>query len=472
MESLRVYQDTRRVDLASLAVVAARGEGQGGDPLAEAVREVRERLARDHVDLLKDRERNRERLLLAIGEILQGLPLTAQERQLAFEMLSTDYFGWGRLDPYMRDPSVTEIIVDGPKHVDVEVDGRLRRVDVAWRDDAELREYIKGLIRDTGRPLDEMHPIVDCEVGGARINATAPPVSKHYTLNIRKSVEQTRRYTPEDYVATGAIDHAGMRLLLACARGAATILVCGPTGTGKTTLARIMIEAGARPDTRWIVIEDTRETEARVERFVSLQTVERRDNPITVADLFAATKRKRPDRIAVGEVRSADHAHPYLMTTLAGHEGPITTMHAGDEHDAILNFVFFLKEAGLPMSEEFLERMLHRTLDVLVFVHRLHDGRRRVTRIVEVLPEPGAFQTIYEWDMAADAWRWRSPLSARLRERLAFHGVVVPEPDDEVSPEDLRRLDVLRPGEAVEENRTEEEPPRARRVLRVRRRLL
>ncbi|MCL8208617.1 MAG: Flp pilus assembly complex ATPase component TadA [Actinomycetia bacterium] len=428
----------RRVDLASLLVEAQRqATAPAADPLAAAVATVRERLAA-HPDWLRDRATHRPAILGLIQDTLQDAALTAAERQSAYELLSTEYFGFGRLDPYMRDPAVTEILVDGPHHVDVERDGRLECVPVAWRSDEELREYIKGLIRDTGRPLDQGHPLVNAEVSGTRIHATAPPVSRTHTLNIRKSVEQTRRYTPAEYVASGALSAAGMRLLLACARAACNLLICGRTGSGKTTLARILIEAGARPDTRWIMTEDTRETEARVRHWVSLQTVERREQPVTMDDLFAATKRMRPDRIAVGEIRTGDHAAPYVLTTLAGHDGGISTMHAGDEHDAIFNFVFFLKLAGLPVSEEFLERLLHRKLHVLAFVDRLHDGRRRVTRIVEVEPleasPSGGFRPLVVWDWRTDRWRWVEPLSDRLAERLAFQGVVVPQPTD---PEDV-----------------------------------
>lgn len=471
---LRTYQQSRRADLASLSVVAAREHKEAGvrtmgDPLEEALRTVRETLARDHAALLMDREGNREELLSVIRSELHRAELTSDERRLAYELLSTDYFGFGRLDVYMNDPAVTEIIVDGPGHVDIEVNGRLKKVPVNWRDDNELREYIKGLIKDTGRPLDTAHPIVDCEVSGARLNATAPPVSKHYTLNIRKSAEQTRRYSPEEYMRSGAVNQVGMRLLLALARGAATILVCGATGSGKTTLARILIEAGARDDLRWIVLEDVRETEAHVPRFVSLQTVERRENPVTVEDLFAATKRKRPDRIAVGEVRSGDHAVPFVLSTLAGHEGPITTMHAGSEHDALFNFVFYLKMAGLPVSEAFLERMLHRQINILVFVRRLRDGRRRVTKVVEVLPlgEVGdGFQTLMEWDKERDELIWRAPISRELAARLDLNETVVPTPDDGVDEEGFSRLDAFPKEAESAQPEAAHDPPKAHRIKR------
>lgn len=442
----RTDQAGRRVDLASWAVEAQRAAAPADDRdyFADALRAVRELLARDYPDILRDRGQHRTRFLQVVRDALHAQPLTAEEQERAYDLLSRDFFGFGRLDPFMQDPAVTEIIVDGPHAVDVEIAGRLQRVAVTWRNDAELQEYIKNLIRESGRPLDLTNPIVDCEVAGARVNATAPPVSQWHTLNIRKSTAQTRTYTPAEYIQSGAITLTGMRLLLALARGAATILICGATGTGKTTLARILIEAGARPDLRWLVIEDVRETEARVERFVSLQTVQRDPDPITVNDLFAATKRKRPDRIAVGEIRSPDAAVPFVMTTMAGHEGPISTMHAGTEHDAIFTFVFLLKMAGLPMSEAFLERMLHRQLNILVFVRRFRDGRRRVVRIVEVRPlESGesGFVPLMVWNPQTDQLEWTRALSADLALRLALNDVVVPTPDDEVTADTYQQLD-------------------------------
>ena len=442
-----------RLDLASLTTTATR-QHTATDPVVDAERAVRDKLSQEAGELLAQRVTNKDDIIAFVENALADMSLTESERATALSALTQDLFGWGRLDAFMTDPTVSEIIVDGPQAVDIERNGLLERVPVRWLNDAELMEYIKTLIRDTGRPLDKEHPIVDVEVKGARINATAPPVSPLCTLNIRKSADQTVRFTPAEYVKTGAADWKTLRLYLALVRGAATTLVCGRMGTGKTALVRLGIENGAPDATRWIFLEDVRETEANVQRFVSLQTVQRRENPITMPDLFATTKRKRPDRVGVGEVRSDKEAMPMVQSVMMGVPGALTTTHAGTPKQALFNFVFYLKQAGLDVREDFLVQVLHESLDVLVFIDRFRNGHRRITRIVEVLPlgdpaNPSGFQDLIRWDHHQQDWVWEHPLSEALTERLMVEGVVVPRPDEgpigpeHVHPDALDRIEAL-----------------------------
>lgn len=435
---------THRLDLASLTTTANRPETET-DPVVDAERAVRDHLAQDAGDWLAHREKYRDQLIAFVENALADMSLTDTERKHALAALTQDLFGWGRLDVFMSDPSVTEILVDGPDAVDIERQGLLERVPVHWLNDAELLEYIKTLIRTSGRPLDKENPIIDVEVKGARINATAPPVSAFCTLNIRKSADQTVHYTPPQYVATGAANWMVLRLYFSLVRAAATTLVCGRMGSGKTALGRLGIEYGAPEETRWIFLEDVRETEARVKRFVSLQTVQRRgSHPITMPDLFATTKRKRPDRVGVGEVRSHLEALPMVQASMMGLPGNLTTTHADTPQQALFNFIFYLKQGGMDVREDFLMQVLHESLDVLVFVDRFRNGQRRITRIVEVLPldipsNPGGFQDLMRWDHRAQDWVWAHPISDRLAERMMVEGVCVPSPDDgPIGSEDIR----------------------------------
>lgn len=434
---------SHRVDLHSLTTTANR-QDTGTDPIVAAESAVRTKLSQEAGELLANRQKYREDIVAFIENALADMSLTELERATALDALTQDLFGWGRLDAFMNDPTVTEIIVDGPYAVDIERKGLLERVPVRWLNDAELLEYIKVLIRDTGRPLDKEHPIVDVEVKGARVNATAPPVSPTCTLNIRKSADQTVRFTPEEYVKTGAADWKTLRLFMALVRGAATTLVCGRMGTGKTALVRLGIEYGAPEETRWMFLEDVRETEANVMRFVSLQTVQRRENPVDMPYLFSTTKRKRPDRVGVGEVRSDKEAMPMVQSVMMGLPGALTTTHAGTPQQALFNFVFYLKQAGLDVREDFLLHVLHESLDILVFIDRFRNGQRRITRIVEVLPlgdpeNPSGFHDLIRWDHHQQDWVWDNPMSEALMERLLVEGVIVPTPNDRaMGPEDIR----------------------------------
>lgn len=462
--SVTLYQQNRRMNLSDEMVLADRDTApefdfSEGNPYSRALSDIRDTIANEYATLLRRKNEERDRFLRLLHDLLDAQHLTDQERRKAFEQLSTEFFGFGKLDALMQDKNITEIIVDGPHHVDIERSGRLERLDtIQWDDDEQLQEYIKGLLRDTGRSLDTSNPIVHAEVAGARVNATMPPVTEFHTLNIRKSTQQTRQYSPQEYLTTGACTPEAMRLLRLLARGGRSILIGGPTSSGKTTLARILIESGVRPETRWIMLEDVRETQAHVDRWVSMQTVERKENPIDISTLFNTTKRKRPDRIAVGELLTGAHALAYIRTTMAGHEGTISTIHALNEFEAIFSFIFFLKEAGLTMEVDFLERMLHRQIHFIVIINRFPNGRRRVTRIVEVLPiENGGsgFQTIMQWNAKTDALEWVHDLSEDTVQALEINQVVIPHMDEH--PIDFDRLDA--PAAIPPTSKTPETPP-------------
>ena len=430
-----------RVNLANRAVEAAR-EADGADPVVDAIVTVRKRLTDDGALFLGNRQAHREQIHVLAENALADLSLTQDERHEALTALDQDLFGWGRLDPFMQDPSITEILVDSWKEVDIERRGKLERVPVRWRNHDELMAFIKRLIAPANRAFDAGNPIVDVEIQGNRINATCPPVSISCTLNIRKSTFQTERFTPARFVTSGGCDWQTMRLILALTRGSATGLMCGPMGSAKTTMSRIAIEHGAPEETRWLVLEDVREIEADVQRFVSLQTVQRKEKPVTMPDLFVATKRKRPDRVAIGEVRSGDEAVPFMQSVQMGHPGGIGSTHAGTPKQALFNFVFYLKQTGMDIREDFLLEVLHETLDFLVFLKRFRDGSRRVTRVVEVVsmgdPEfPDGFRELIRWDYRTDAWHWVHPISDELAERLTIEGVRIPQPGDMVGPEDI-----------------------------------
>ncbi|MCO5386974.1 MAG: CpaF/VirB11 family protein [Desulfosporosinus sp.] len=286
------------------------------------------------------------------------------------------------------------------------------------------------------RSLNYGNPIVNVELAnGERIEATCPPITEHITVNIRKSVKQTKKYSIEDQIKAGTTSDDMAKFMLAAARGKATMLILGSTGTGKTTWVRTMMEGGSMmegggfdPNERVLMIEDVRETNANLKRFLSLQTVTQGQNKIDMVALFEECMRKRPDRVCVSEIRGIEAA-VFLLTSAAGHDGAVTTMHAGTPQKAVFLLIMRMRQAGYNMSEEFLERFIHEQVHIMVFLHRTRDGRRRIKRIVEVNSlESGApkFKDIFTWDPITDTFQWVNDIEEDKRREWIINGADVP----------------------------------------------
>jgi pilus assembly protein CpaF len=300
------------------------------------------------------------------------------------DAICAELFGFGPLQPLLDDPEVTDVLVNGPREVFCERSGRLERVDVAFRGADEVAELAHRIAGSVGRELTLERPFVDARMrDGSRANAVIAPIGGP-SLSIRKfnRLSVPLRGLPPSWVASGLHDDAAA-LLEACVRERASILVSGATGSGKSTLLRSL--AAAIPDEeRLVVIEDTNELVLPHPHVVHLECVPPRDGSgIGIADLVANALRMRPDRILVGEVRAPREASALLEALSTGHEGSLTTIHAGSAAGAIDRLELLLARAG-ELDGAAIARHVAQGIDILVHVVRDRAGARSVEEIAAI----------------------------------------------------------------------------------------
>lgn len=354
--------------------------------------------------------------------IAEQKDLTEDEKSRLLEEMADYTFGWGLIEKLMTDKAVTEVMIDGPGRIWYRRNGIDHQFTedypgtagqaVSFGSDAALEEWLQNLIQYSERSLNYEDPIIDDDLpGGARLEATWPPVSEHATVNIRKSVQQTKQYKPEEWVEQNIWSQNLIDWLLKVVAGYANIVVCGPTGSGKTTAIRILIENGVSPKDRTILIEDIRETNADHPRYLSLRVVNRKNNPITHTDLFAAAMRKTPTRVFVSELRKPPETVAYLETIGSGHPGAMTSQH-GEEPGMVLNtMIGRAVQGGWGSIPDIVREMVFDAVQILVFIMPIDEERRRVTRVVEVVPmhlweQHGRFRDIFRWNSATDEHEW------------------------------------------------------------------
>jgi pilus assembly protein CpaF len=321
--------------------------------------------------------------------------------------MCAELFGFGPLQPLLDDPEVTDVLVNGPQDIFCERSGRLERVNVAFRSADDVAELAHRIAGSVARELTLERPFVDARMrDGSRANAVIAPIGGP-SLSIRKfnRLSVPLRGPAPSWVASGLHDDAAA-LLEACVRERASILVSGATGSGKSTLLRSL--AAAIPDhERLVVIEDTNELVLAHPHVVHLECVPARDGSgIGIADLVANALRMRPDRILVGEVRTPREASALLEALSTGHEGSLTTIHAGSAVGAIDRLALLLARAG-ELGTTAIARHVAQGIDILVHVVRDQGGNRSV-REIAAMEESGV---VVLWRIGDDTVR----MPARLR---------------------------------------------------------
>jgi pilus assembly protein CpaF len=334
-------------------------------------------------------------------------PLTDAE----LDAMCAELFGFGPLQQLLDDPAITDVLVNSPREVFVERSGRLERADVAFRGAEDVAELAHRIAASVGRELTLERPFVDARMrDGSRANAVIAPIGGP-SLSIRKfnRLSIPLRGAAPSWVTSGLHDDAAA-LLEACVRERASIVVSGATGSGKSTLLR-SLAATIPADERLVVIEDTNELVLPHPHAVHLESVPVRDGPgIGIADLVANALRMRPDRILVGEVRTPREASALLEALSTGHEGSLTTIHAGSASGAVDRLALLLARAG-ELGEAAIARHVTQAIDILVHVSRDRAGARSVREIAAI--EDAGITSL--WRSGDSSVR----MPVRLRKRLA-----------------------------------------------------
>jgi pilus assembly protein CpaF len=323
----------------------------------------------------------------AIGNTLaaQGGGLNSSERARLAQDVEYEITGLGPLEPLLQDPGVDDVIVNGPLRVYAERKGRMARVPVRFRDDAHLMNIIQRIVGPIGRRVDESSPFVDARLAdGSRVNVVIPPIALDGPMvSIRKFRKQPMKAM--DFVRSGSMSKEMLDFLAAAVRSRLNMLICGGTGSGKTTLLN-MLSSFIGEAERLITIEDAAELQLVQDHVVRLET--RPPSPdggrgVDARDLVRNALRMRPDRIILGEVRGAE-AVEMLQAMSTGHDGSMATIHANTPRDALARLEMLLGFGGLQTEPRTLRRYITGSVQVLVQVQRMANGRRRVTGVSEV----------------------------------------------------------------------------------------
>jgi pilus assembly protein CpaF len=330
-------------------------------------------------------------------------------------------FGLGPLEPLLRDPSVDEVMVNGPGTVWVERGGRLEATDVRFDSGAELRDTVERILAPLGRRVDEAEPLCDARLpDGSRVNVVIPPLAPDGPIvTVRRF--RARGLSADDLVAAGTWEPPLRDLLARAVRARLSVLISGGTGSGKTTTLDVLSSFIAA-DERIVTVEDTLELRLRQPHVVRLEarpaSVEGRGE-VTIRRLVRNALRMRPDRIVVGEVRGGE-ALDMLAAMTTGHDGSLSTVHAGSPEEALRRLETLALMAGVGLPHAAIREQIADAIDLIVHQARLADGTRRIVAVSEVVRVAGgpATRELFAW--RDNRPRWRAALSDRLAERLAL----------------------------------------------------
>lgn len=323
--------------------------------------------------------------------------LTSTERQRITTDIIDEVMGFGPITPLLTDPSISEVMVNGPKQVYVERSGRLEITDVAFRDDAHVMHIIEKIVAPLGRRIDESMPMVDARLpDGSRVNGIIPPLSLNGpVITIRKFAADP--FTVEDLIGFGTLTPEVAEFLEACVRVRLNVVVSGGTGSGKTTLLNVL-SSFIPSDERIVTIEDAAELQLRQDHVVSLESrppnIEGK-GAIAIRDLVRNALRMRPDRIVVGEVRGGE-ALDMLQAMNTGHDGSLTTGHANSPRDMLSRLETMVLMAGMELPVRAIREQISSAIDLIVQTSRLRDGSRKIVKVTEVQGMEGDVITLQD----------------------------------------------------------------------------
>ncbi len=315
----------------------------------------------------------------------EGLALTRAERVRMLEQITDEILGLGPMEPLLRDETITEVMVNGPQQVYIEREGQLELTNVTFQNDEHVMRIIQRIIAPIGRRVDESSPMVDARLAdGSRVNAIIPPLSLvGPVVTIRKFAATP--FTVDDLIRFGTATPEMFEFLEACVKARLNIFVAGGTGSGKTTMLNIL-SSFIPDDERIVTIEDAAELQLRQEHVVTLEArpanIEGK-GAIPIRELVRNALRMRPDRIVVGECRSAE-ALDMLQAMNTGHDGSMSTGHANTPRDMLSRLETMVLMAGMDLPLRAIREQISSAVDLIVHQNRLKDGSRKIVNITEV----------------------------------------------------------------------------------------
>ena len=405
--SLLQRLEKEKVGKETLQINEPKKQKGQGDPY----RELKQRVHKEVIETLDD-EFNEEQeksadeektLEIRVEELIncivdrEAADLSRVERQKIITEIMDEVVGYGPIEPLIRDPDVSEIMVNGAKQVFVERKGKLEKTGVAFRDEEHVLHIIDKIVSPLGRRIDESMPMVDARLpDGSRVNAIIPPLSLiGPVITIRKFSRDP--LTIQDLIRFGTLTPQMAAFLEACVKGRLNIIISGGTGSGKTSTLNVL--SSFIPATERIVtIEDAAELQLNQEHVITLESrpanIEGK-GAITIRDLVRNSLRMRPERIIVGEVRSGESLD-MLQAMNTGHDGSLTTGHANAPRDMLSRLETMVLMAGMELPIRAIREQMASAFDLIVQQARLRDGSRKITHLTEVVGMEGETITLQD----------------------------------------------------------------------------
>ncbi len=379
-------------------------------------------------------------------------PLSAADRNRLVRELTADILGYGPLDAFLSDDTVTEIMVNGADRIYVERNGKIELTDASFADDTHLVRIIDRIVSQVGRRVDEGSPMVDARLpDGSRVNAIVPPLALNGpTLTVRKFARDP--YTVENLIDFGTLTPGSVEFLKACVEGKLNVLISGGTGTGKTTLLNAL-SAFVPADERIITIEDAAELQLQQPHVVRLESRPANiegEGKVSIRDLVINALRMRPHRIIVGEVRGGETLD-MLQAMNTGHEGSLTTIHANSPRDALNRLETLVLMSGIDLPLHAIREQISSAFDLIVHLTRLVDGSRRVSHVTEVLRMESELITLQDLFVARPVDESRPAIEGYTLLRQIEPTGLLPHFQHKLAANgvDLRRVTPGLPGEAT-----------------------
>jgi len=359
----------------------------------------------DLIDLSLMDKLDRETLSIQIRKVIEkilreesfNLPLNMKEREKIFTETLDEVLGYGPLEPLLKDPTISDILVNTYSNIYIERFGKLEPTDARFKDDRHLMRIIDKIVSSVGRRIDESTPMVDARLpDGSRVNAIIPPIAMDGPiLSIRRFAVNPLEL--DDLINYKTLIPEIAELLKGIVKAKLNVIISGGTGSGKTTLLNILSRFIPENE-RIITIEDAAELQLKQEHVVSLETrppnIEGKGE-VVQRDLVRNSLRMRPDRIIVGEVRGKE-AFDMLQAMNTGHDGSLTTIHANTPRDSLMRLETMVAMANMEIPSEFLRRYIASAIDVIVQVSRLTDGKRKIVSLQEITGMEGSIITMQD----------------------------------------------------------------------------